>query len=136
MYTLTFVSSAIQPFTVAELHGLLGVCTRNNSRDQITGLLLYKEGNFMQSFEGEQEVLMGTFRRMQQDTRHGGMITLHEGHQRERQFPGWSMGFKNLDLAVDRPASYSQFLDLPLTDHAFSDTPSLAQKLLLSFKDM
>jgi Sensors of blue-light using FAD len=135
MYSLTFVSSAVKPFTTAELHELLILCTRNNTRDDITGLMLYKDGSFMQAFEGEQEVVMATYARMHEDRRHDGMITLHQGPQGARQFPGWSMGFKNLDSAGDKPASYSEFLNSPLTAQEFSATPNRAQKLLLSFRE-
>jgi hypothetical protein len=136
MYSLTFVSSAVKPFSLAELGELLALCTRNNVRDGITGLMLYKDGNFMQSFEGEHAVVMATYARMHADTRHDGMITLLQGHQRARQFPGWSMGFKNLDSAADRPASYSEFLNVPLTGEEFSAVPNRAQKLLMSFKQL
>jgi hypothetical protein len=136
MYSLTFVSSAIKPFDNSELRELLALCTRNNLRDGITGLMLYKDGNFMQAFEGEHEVVMATYARMRDDPRHGGMITLHQGHQAERQFPGWSMGFKNLDSAADMPASYSEFLNVPLTGQEFSGAPNRAQKLLMSFKQL
>jgi hypothetical protein len=136
MYSLTFVSSAVKPFTIEELHELLELCTRNNLRDGITGMMLYKDGNFMQVFEGEQAVVTATYERMVKDTRHSGMITLQEGHLGARQFPGWSMGFKNLNLATERPASYSEFLNAPLTGQEFSGTPSRAQKLLLGFRDL
>jgi len=53
----------------------------------------------------------------------------------ERQFPDWSMGFRDLD-ATDARASpgYSQFLNTPLTDPEFFSDPARCQKLLTTFK--
>jgi hypothetical protein len=58
-----------------------------------------------------------------------------QGTQDERQFPEWSMGFRNLDSAdsLDH-AGYSEFLNTKLTSEEFSSNPTRAQKLLLTFK--
>ena len=69
------------------------------------------------------------------DPRHGGEITLQEGSVEGRQFPDWSMGFRNLDsLEARADPAYSEFLNVPLTGREFSGEPSRAQKLLLTFK--
>jgi hypothetical protein len=52
LYSLIYVSSAVRAFTAAQLRELLVVCEKNNRRDQVSGMLLYKGGNFMQVLEG------------------------------------------------------------------------------------
>ncbi len=54
MFSLTYVSSAVRPFAEDELADLLAVSRQNNARLGITGMLLYKDGNFMQVLEGEE----------------------------------------------------------------------------------
>jgi hypothetical protein len=48
MFSLTYVSSAVHPFSPRELRDLLEECNDNNRARGITGLLLCKDGNFMQ----------------------------------------------------------------------------------------
>lgn len=134
MYFLTYVSSAVAPFTNDELRNLLVVCERNNRRDQISGMLLYKDGNFMQVLEGAEEVVRKTHTRIASDPRHVGLITLLQGPQKERQFPDWSMGFRDLGTSLPKPSGYSEFLNSPLTGQEFAANPSRAQKLLMTFK--
>ncbi len=54
------------------------------------------------------------------DSRHRGVMTLLGESVPERQFPDWSMGFRDLDATDARSSpGYSQFLNTPLTDSEF-----------------
>ncbi len=109
---LVYVSSATRPFDQAELLKLLEESRRNNQRTNITGLLLYREGNFMQALEGEELAVVSTHERISKDCRHGGLITLLKGPIAQRDFGDWSMGFRNLDSAEIRTLpGYSEFLN-------------------------
>ena len=122
-------------FSTAELVALLETCHRNNTRDGVTGMLLYKEGNFMQVLEGEEETVRRIHAKIQRDPRHVGLITLLETTVPERQFPSWSMGFRNLsEPAVRAVPGYNEFLNVPLDDDFFAANPSRALRLLLTFK--
>jgi hypothetical protein len=134
MYSLTYVSSAVSPLNHDQLRELLTVCEENNRRDEISGMLLYKDGNFMQVLEGSADVVHRTHTRILTDRRHAGLITLLQGPQAERQFPEWSMGFRDLRSATPKPPGYNEFLNIPLTGREFSANPSRAQKLLVTFK--
>jgi hypothetical protein len=134
-YHLIYVSSAVQPFTASGLRDLLAVCDTNNRRDDVSGMLLYKDGNFMQVLEGRENDVHNTHRRICADLRHHGLITLVEGPQDVRQFPDWSMGFRDLESCRERPAAYSDFLQTPLTGREFIGKPGRAQKLLGMFRD-
>ncbi len=135
MYSLLYVSSAARAFTAAHLRELLAVCDSNNRRDDISGLLLYKDGNFMQLLEGPEVQVLATHRRICADRRHHGLITIVQGSQSAREFPRWSMGFRDLDSASDRPAAYSDFLNTSLKGREFTANAGHAQKLLKMFKD-
>jgi hypothetical protein len=134
MFSLTYVSSAVMPFSARELRALLEKCISNNRRRDITGMLLYKEGNFMQVLEGEEKVVRPVHDIIAADPRHRGLITLLQGSTPGRQFPDWSMGFKDLGADLDKYEGYSEFLNLPLTGSEFKSDPTKAQKLLLTFK--
>ena len=136
LYSLIYVSSARVPFSKPELTNLLEIARRNNTALGVTGMLLYKDGNFMQALEGEEDTLRKLHNKIQADPRHNGMLTLLKKPIEERQFPEWSMAFRNLaDESLRDKSGYSEFLNSPLTKEEFSKTPSRAQKLLLAFKE-
>src|SRR5437870_652135 len=102
LFLLVYASSAVKLCSRPDLLRLLEKAHRNNTRDGITGLLLYKDGNFMQALEGPEETVLRTFARISRDPRHHGVMTLLDGPLTERQFPSWSMGFRNLEDAKVR----------------------------------
>jgi hypothetical protein len=101
----------------------------------ITGMLLYKDGNFMQALEGEKETGRTLYAKIGRDSRHRGLLTLLPGPLVARQFPDWLMGFRDLNAAdVLSMPGYSEFLNTPLTGEEFSSGPTRCQKLLMTFK--
>jgi hypothetical protein len=69
------------------------------------------------------------------DPRHRGLLILLQGSQPNRQFPDWSMGFRDLNAAdVLSTPGYSEFLNTPLTGQEFASSPKRCQKLLMMFK--
>ena len=134
MFSLTYVSSALSAFSARELRTLLEMCISNNRPRGVTGMLLYKDGNFMQVLEGEEKGVRAVHDIIAADPRHRGLITLLQGLTPGRQFPNWSMSFKDLGADLDNPEGYSEFLNIPLTGTEFQSDPTKAQKLLLRFK--
>lgn len=134
MFSVTYASSALVPFTPRDLRTLLEKCVSNNRPRGITGMLLYKDGNFMQVLEGEEKVVRAVHNVIAADPRHRGLITLLQGATPGRQFPDWSMGFKDLGADIDNPEGYSEFLNIPLNGAEFMSDPTRAQQLLLTFK--
>ena len=53
MFRLVYLSTANSHFSKAELTSLLQLSRSNNQRLGITGMLLYKDDNFIQILEGE-----------------------------------------------------------------------------------
>jgi hypothetical protein len=135
MFSLTYVSSATQLFSDQDLVQLLQQCDEKNTRLGITGMLLYKDGNFIQVLEGSDENVKLVYRSILNDQRHHGVICLLEENIAERQFPGWSMGFRNLrDVDIKEVPAYSDFLNISLTSSILQSNPSRAQKLLSIFR--
>ena len=107
----------------------------NNARANITGLLLYKGGNFMQAIEGPKAAVQALYERIQNDPRHTGVYKLLERPITEREFSNFSMGFQNVDsLSPEELAGFSNFLPEGFTADAFRENPGRAHKLLRMFK--
>lgn len=83
--------------TAEELEGLTADCQRRNGQCNVSGLLLYSDGHFMQLLEGPQTTVADVFARISTDARHHNIQQLHFAACQARLFPGWEMGLLNLD---------------------------------------
>jgi hypothetical protein len=135
LITLVYVSSAAKGFAPSAITDILKASRRNNERDGITGILLYKDGNFMQVLEGGVDAVEAAHARIITDPRHSGLITLLKRPLQARVFADWKMGFKDISrLAAEDRAAHSDYLDVPLDDGSFVAHPAVAMRLLESFK--
>ncbi len=133
--SFVYVSSATRLMTPTELAELLRQARENNEREEITGMLLYNDGNFMQVFEGEEERATRLHNKILLDRRHKNIITLLTETLEERQFGDWLMAFQNVDLlSKDERTAFSPFLNQPFDKNYFGSNSGNALKLLLSFR--
>jgi len=135
MYSLLYVSSATTLFSKEELLALLKLARERNAAADITGMLLYKDGNFMQLLEGEEAGVKALYVKISGDRRHKGTVILLAGSIAKRSFPDWSMGFRDLRSPelLDVPG-FADFMNTPLSQEEFIGDPDRAQRLLLTFK--
>jgi hypothetical protein len=96
MYRLIYVSSACQPLNADEISELLDVSITNNALRNITGFLIYAEGEFIQILEGKKLDVEFIFDKISNDNRHHGIKVLVRENIKRRSFETWSMGFKAL----------------------------------------
>lgn len=68
----------------------------NNQLNGITGMLLFDGGAFMQVIEGTPADIAHLFSRIQLDPRHKNIVHIVEKPIAKRQFPDWSMGFREI----------------------------------------
>lgn len=80
----------------AQLGSILESAVRHNQADDITGMLLYSGGNFLQVLEGSANQVKTTYDRICNDSRHRNCLVLIEQDIPERQFGQWSMGCRQL----------------------------------------
>jgi hypothetical protein len=109
MYYLIYLSAGTNWFSQTELEELLRISVENNRRNNVTGLLLYAEGNFIQMLEGEEETVKQTYRKISQDLRHKGVTPIADGPMDARIFPDWAMGFKTIGSISSTP--FKDFLN-------------------------
>ena len=136
MHFLIYTSAANQLMSELELTDLLSHCRVRNSHDELTGMLLYKDGSFMQVLEGEKENVFRTYARIQKDTRHKDISLLREREIESRSFDGWSMGFKSVKSSdLESIPGFSQLSGDLFSSVAYSKKPHIALKLLKSFHE-
>jgi hypothetical protein len=132
-----YVSSAYKPFSDVELLELLRVSRLNNERRGITGMLLYRDGNFMQVLEGPASVVDEVIAKIKRDTRHHGVILMSRRGVQERQFAEWQMAFRNMSKSHMVEDGYSPFLEPTVDeDEETGEASQLVFRLLRRFKDV
>jgi hypothetical protein len=135
LFQVVYVSTASEPFGRAELMELLRQSVRRNTAAGITGLLLYKDGCFMQALEGEAAAVVSLFSKISRDPRHHHVIPLIHEPIEQRHFPNSAMAFRDLNSAeLQDLAGYSEFLNTPLNGELYAKDIPKSKRLLLLFK--
>jgi hypothetical protein len=98
MHQIIYLSSCVKYLNVEEIGSLLSKCRKNNLEKDITGALLYIEGDFLQVIEGPEVALLELFESIKKDKRHKGIITIVNTKVSKRNFPKWNMGFCSFDF--------------------------------------
>ncbi len=135
MIHLIYVSSAQREMAEEELLLLLEQCRRRNRRQNVTGMLLYAGGNFLQVLEGEDKDVEEIYKDILNDERNNGNIVIDKDQISERTFPDWSMGFKHLtnqDKAGIK--GFSEFLDRKMAPEEFINKSNEVVNLLCQFR--
>jgi hypothetical protein len=129
-----YVSIASQEMSDNHLQNLLNKARENNEQLAITGMLLYRDGFFIQALEGEQKAIEDLYTIISQDKRHKDLILIYEQPIENRRFPDWTMGFHTLnDEDVEDIRGYTDFLKQP-TPESFSQYANQVDVFLDKFR--
>jgi hypothetical protein len=93
MYTICYVSSARVGITQEELTNLFGITEENNSAHNITGILLYESGKFLQVLEGNEVVLKNLFEKIEADSRHNNIFVILNQKCKRKIFENYASRF-------------------------------------------
>jgi hypothetical protein len=129
---LVYVSTARHLLLPHELGHLLQAARIRNRAEQVTGMLLYSDGNFMQYLEGPPQGLSTVYGVIRNHRLHHGLIELFSEPAPQREFSDWAMAFRSPDPQWPQPTGD----DGPALDIALAGTAqplSLARMLLLKF---
>jgi len=121
MYELVYCSSAKPDLGSEDIAAILKTARDFNSKNNITGCLLYYKHEFIQILEGEREIIKDLFSRINMDSRHKDITVLAEGSKEKRVFDDWSMAFyepgqediKDIgrDVFADNLLTFSEFAE-------------------------
>ncbi|TFH70308.1 BLUF domain-containing protein [Gammaproteobacteria bacterium LSUCC0112] len=134
MIQLIYYSSASQPLSKDDLMEILQKSRENNKRENITGILLYKDGSIMQVLEGEAADVEHRYNIICADHRHKDIFMVGETEIEERQFAEWSMGFRDLtDPDLKTLEGFNQYLNKSLSLQDFAKNMGAARELVQIF---
>lgn len=136
LISLTYVSASAHVMSENELMDILEVSRKNNAPLNITGMLLYRNGYFIQALEGDEEAVMGLYDKIAHDPRHHHVLLVHKEEITERSFSDWSMGFRNLDqMDPSELEGYTDYLEQSFSSDFYTKNPSRAKTFLRLFKN-
>ncbi len=134
LYCLVYVSLATQDMSDDQLKAMLKKARDNNEKLSITGMLLYRDGFFMQALEGDEEKIETLFNKIAKDIRHRDVLLVYKKPIKERSFEKWTMGFNKVDSkTLDCLDGFCDFMQRP-TPEFFKHRASEAEALLDEFK--
>jgi hypothetical protein len=90
---ILFVSSARRRMSLAELSRFVLQAQQRNQLDEITGVMLHNDGNFMQYMEGPDQAVASAFGRNCASHEQTGVILLCDMPIDRRHFGEWAMAF-------------------------------------------
>ena len=94
IYYLVYLSAATELYSDIDMNQILTVSRKNNTEQDVSGILLYHEGCILQVLEGDKQTVTDLYLKIKADKRHKDVIQLVQGTCEDRSFPEWSMGFK------------------------------------------
>lgn len=112
LYSLVYTSFAVTLLDESELEALLAHSRAANEQADITGMLLYRNGRFIQYLEGPEQAVRALLARISVDTRHTDVRVLVDTRPPARQFTEWTMGYEPVDEArTPLPAGFRSTFD-------------------------
>ncbi len=131
---IVYMSTALPKFSHSEVERILHVARARNKLKDVTGLLVYGDGNIIQAIEGEPETIGTLYEAISKDSRHTNIIKVVDIETTQRDFPNWRMAFAK---APDKKC-VAECLDLLKTKEQIIDELSgkgIAGSVLLGFVD-
>ena len=98
---LLYVSKPVGPITTFVTSSILEVCSVNNKKAEITGVLCQGSGIYMQVIEGRRSAINALYSRIISDKRHSQIELLSFEEVNQRRYGQWSMAL--VQLSIDDP---------------------------------
>lgn len=129
-YAITYVSTATPELSNSGVDEVLESSKNWNNGHNITGLLLYSDGNFLQILEGEKKAVQDLYENIKKDTRHKNIMKIFEKEISKESFDGYDSEFVS-DSSKHNPLKMEKYLDhITVLDPA---TQNAVKKILALF---
>lgn len=103
-YAISYVSTADTDLETQEIKDLLAHSKKINNERNITGLLLFSEGNFFQVIEGNKMKVKNLFQKIKDDKRHHGIIKIFEKEITRESYNGYESSFLSEEAKYNDPS--------------------------------
>lgn len=97
-YVISYVSTSADNNLEEDISDIFKKTSQFNNDENITGFLIYSDGNFLQFLEGEKENITNLYSRIEKDTRHKNVIKFIEKPVSGQYHDGYICDFKTVNL--------------------------------------
>ena len=132
MINVIYASAASQKLYTLELAKLLQDARKNNEALDITGMLLFHNGSFLQILEGEEDAVEALVAKIKKDPRHKSFNLLLKEEIEERSFENWSMGYVDVSGLANQ---FRGFVDYKSQFQAALKDTGKARRIIGAFKE-
>lgn len=101
VFHLVYYSKAAEDLSYTDLREILEASRRKNAALGITGLLIFRDGFFLQLLEGAEKDVRSILNSIRDDDRNYSVRVMIETDSAERLFEGWSMAFYDGDISTN-----------------------------------
>jgi hypothetical protein len=130
VYQLSYVSLSKTPLDETLLSNILSVSEKNNTRDGISGVLMYRDQLFFQILEGDRARVKECYRRIVNDQRHSAISLMWEDETETQTFSSWAMGYAGPDeIGLHDGRELASLADLDSSRGAKRNTANVALQL-------
>ncbi|PHQ29279.1 BLUF domain-containing protein [Leeuwenhoekiella nanhaiensis] len=130
-YYLIYLSDSSNSTTPNAIQDILDNVADWNKELDISGFLVYRDGNFLQLLEGNKNEVLALFSKIKNDKRHKNVTQILEDESENRIFSDYESGFlvpKN-KLVLDKLNNYLLNLKL-LENQKINSTISILENIL------
>jgi acylphosphatase len=104
IFQLIYTCALIENVSSKQLEKIARESRVRNQKLGLTGILLCNDGSVLQVLEGDREIVTDLYNRITEDPRVKNPLILIQRTALNREFPNWSMGFRQsnrTDIAFD-----------------------------------
>lgn len=123
MFELVYFSTAQEGLETKDISSILSTSRAFNNANNITGCLIYHQGEFIQILEGEKVIVRNLYERISRNKWHTNVVLLSEEEKAQRVFTDWSMAYLdpqessmsalNEKIFVDNLISFAELAEKP-----------------------
>lgn len=134
IFRLMYASKAAEDICYSDLQAILQVSRTQNLEREITGILIFRDGLFLQLLEGKKTQVKEVLGKIVQDSRHSHLKVLCESSADRRLFKNWPMAYMDGDIDEEnQDVLQTVFSDVFLSQAA--DAKNLIEELVKISKE-
>ncbi|MGB8703808.1 MAG: BLUF domain-containing protein [Gillisia sp.] len=114
-YAIAYVSTATD-LERSEVENILEKSEKNNNKNDLTGILLFSEGNFFQIIEGEKEKILELYQKIKDDERHHNLIQIFGKDIHKESYDGYEAAFVSEGACFDSEKFHEYLKHLQVLD--------------------
>ncbi|KHD89852.1 MAG: hypothetical protein OM95_01985 [Bdellovibrio sp. ArHS] len=111
VFQLVYLSQAAEDISYSDIQDILEVSRNNNKMDEVTGVLIFRDGHFLQLLEGREQDVKKVLSKILMDDRNHSIRVLIETTTEARLFSNWTMAFYDGDISSNETEDLIELFD-------------------------